>query len=69
MKNQYKYLVSFTFNGGCGNFYSTTSFKINSFQHLNLIKEKIEKENRLAYVAISSYQLVRKIENRRKFIR
>lgn len=69
MKSKYEYLVKYNFRGGVGTFECTYTKPITSFADIRKIKKHLEETQGLNNVAVESYILVSKRENRRKYIK
>ena len=69
MKRKYEYIDKYNFRGGVGTFECTYNKQITSFLDIRKIKKFLEETQGLENVAVESYILVSKRENRRKYIK
>lgn len=69
MKSKYEYIIKYSFRGGQGAFQMTCTRPLNSLKDINLLKEKLEKEESLRNICIDGYTLVSSKVRKRKFIK
>lgn len=69
MKNQYKYLISYSCDVGGGSLHITSEVVLNSFEKIDRLKTKAQREFRVNNMIINNYLLVSKKTYNRKFIK
>ena len=69
MKSEYKYLISFKDDEGHGSFTVTTESPLNSFNKIDRLKTKVQREYKVSNLIIFGITLISKKISKRKFIK